>query len=322
MTVGPARLGPARPGPSCWPYLAVVASPDARYAGGRFSQGRLLMDSVSLNASDGHTVACYSWIPGEPKALVQIAHGMGEHARRYDWAAQQLQEQGFAVYANDHRGHGATSGPVQGYMGPDGWNRALADMYELGRFMRSEHPGLSLTLLGHSMGSMLSQQYVTRYGRSIDALVLSGSPGFKQSRLAFLNLWLMKFERWRHGPDGISELMQSSLFGNANAPFDGPDANGYEWLSRDDEQVATYIADPQCGFVLSPGSLVDMSHGSELAQDPVCIAQIPADLPVLRLFGGGGSCARRTGGPGSPRECLSSARSQRHHIQALSRWAS
>ena len=243
------------------------------------------MDTFFLSASDGHDVACYSWVPTNPKALVQIAHGMGEHARRYDWVARQLIAEGYAVYANDHRGHGETSGPVLGYMGADGWNRALADMYELGQLARGKHEGLKLILLGHSMGSMLSQQYITRYGCSIDALVLSGSPGFRESKLAFIGLMMMKFERWRHGPDGVSELMQDVIFRKFNTAFDSPGATGYEWLSRDHEEVATYIADAQCGFVLSPGSLIEMYEGSAISQVKSSLLKIPQNLPIY-IFSG------------------------------------
>ena len=139
------------------------------------------METYFLSASDGHQVACYRWLIDSPKAVVQIAHGMGEHAKRYDWVAQTLNAAGYSVYANDHRGHGDTAGPELGYMGADGWNRTLADMYELNREIRSQCPGRPFCLLGHSMGSMLSQQYITRYGHSIDVLALSGSPGFKES---------------------------------------------------------------------------------------------------------------------------------------------
>ena len=243
------------------------------------------MDTFFLSASDGHDVACYSWVPNNPKAVVQIAHGMGEHARRYDWVARQLIAEGYAVYANDHRGHGETSGPVLGYMGADGWNRALADMYELGQLARGKHEGLKLILLGHSMGSMLSQQYITRYGCSIDALVLSGSPGFRESKLAFIGHMMMKFERWRHGPDGTSELMQDVIFRKSNTAFDGPGATGYEWLSRDDKEVAIYIADEQCGFVLSPGSLIEMYEGFAISQIKSSLLKIPQNLPVY-IFSG------------------------------------
>ncbi len=238
---------------------------------------------MTLNASDGQPVACYLWPIDDPKAVIQIAHGMGEHARRYDWVAQQLNAAGYAVYANDHRGHGETAGPVKGYMGVDGWNRALADMYELNLWIKARHAGLRFCLLGHSMGSMLSQQYVTRHGRSIDALVLSGSPGFKQGSI--IGSLILKFERWRQGPDGESEVMQKALFGSANDPFDGPEATGSEWLSRDQEQVMAYVKDEDCGFVLTPGSLVDMNQGSGVSKDPAAIARIPATLPIYVFSG-------------------------------------
>lgn len=243
------------------------------------------METFDLEASDGHRVVCYRWLIDSPRAVVQIAHGMGEHARRYDWVAQQLNAAGFSVLANDHRGHGGTAGPVQGYMGPDGWNRTLADMYELNQVIQNQYADIPLCLLGHSMGSMLSQQYITRYGRTMDVLVLSGSPGFKENRFGFINRWILKFENWRLGPDGTSELMQKALFGSANDPFDGPEATGSEWLSRDQDQVQRYVDDAQCGFVLTPGSLMDMSQGTGVSQTPAAITKIPRTLPMYVFSG-------------------------------------
>lgn len=243
------------------------------------------MESFFFTASDGHEVACYSWLADNPQAVIQIAHGMGEHAKRYDWVGTQLADHGFAVCASDHRGHGKTAGTTAGYMGPDGWNRNLADLYELNQRLRSQHPGLKHCLLGHSMGAMLSQQYITRYGHSIDALVLSGSPGFKDARFSFINGWIMKFEHWRLGPDQPSALMQKAVFGDANKPFDLPGASGYEWLSRDPEQVQQYVEDDDCGFVLTMGSLIDMMQGSGISQNELSIDKIPQELPVYVFSG-------------------------------------
>lgn len=243
------------------------------------------METHTLNASDGAPVTYYSWPTAAPKLVIQIAHGMGEHARRYDWVAQQLNARGYAVFANDHRGHGATGQACLGYMGPDGWNRLLADAYELNQLIRAAHPGVPLVLLGHSMGSMMSQQYITRYGASIDALVLSGSPGFKAKSINPLPRWILAFELWRHGPAAQSEVMQSLLFGSANKPFDGPDATGFEWLSRDTAEVAKYVADPDCGFVISTGSLRDLYAGAAVASNPDAIAGVPRSLPIYVFSG-------------------------------------
>lgn len=64
--------------------------------------------TFSYTSADGTQIASYRWDPaGEPRALrgaVPLTHGMGEHARRYEHVARALNEAGFVVYAQDHRG--------------------------------------------------------------------------------------------------------------------------------------------------------------------------------------------------------------------------
>jgi alpha-beta hydrolase superfamily lysophospholipase len=245
------------------------------------------MEAHTLTVADGHTMHYYRWLPaGEPVASVQIAHGMGEHAARYDWTADHLTAAGFAVYAQDHRGHGLSSSPADyGDMGEDGWNRTISDAHELTGLIRSNHPGLPHALVGHSMGSMLSQQYLYRFGGELDAAVLSGSPGLGGAFSLWLSHTIARFESWRHGPAGHSDLLQNLLFGKSNEPFDGPDATGFEWLSRDEAQVRRYVDDPACGFVLRSGSIVNLMAGAREARKKSHIAGIPAELPVYVFSG-------------------------------------
>ena len=244
------------------------------------------MQKFELLGRDEFQVACYEWLPDTPKAIVVIAHGMGEHAQRYDWAANELVAADYAVFAKDHRGHGDTTHAGPGDMGADGWSGTLDDIHELvveaRRRMGTELP---LILFGHSMGAMLSQQYVTHYGQSIDALVLSGSPGIKPRSAGWIMKGLVSIEKWRHGAGAHSEFLQERLFGNANEPFDSEAATGYEWLSRDPQEVQKYVVDEGCGFVLSCGSLLDMARGSAAARSKRALAEIPKDLPVY-IFSG------------------------------------
>ena len=119
---------------------------------------------------------------------------MGEHAARYDWTAQKLNEAGYQVTANDHRGHGRTADTL-GDFGEDGWNRAIEDLHEILQQLKMNHPGIPLILFGHSMGSMMSQQYITRHDGTIDAVVLSGSPGAGNRFLTWLLHTITRFER-------------------------------------------------------------------------------------------------------------------------------
>jgi alpha-beta hydrolase superfamily lysophospholipase len=243
------------------------------------------VESFALRASDGADVACYRWLQEDARAVVHIAHGMGEHAKRYDAVALALNDAGYCVYANDHRGHGVTGQSQLGCMGGDGWNRVLADAYEINRYIASEHADVPIILLGHSMGSMMSQLYITRYGDSIDALALSGSPGFKAPFGAWLSRTIARFERWRLGADQSSDLMQNMLFGGSNKPFDAPGATGFEWLSRDPDEVQKYVDDDACGFVLTTGSLMDLFEGSAKNMQADVLANIPKELPIYVFSG-------------------------------------
>lgn len=248
-------------------------------------------ETIDFLASDGAVVQLYRWgAAGAARAanrgVVLIAHGMGEHAGRYQALAEALVHAGYRVYANDHRGHGATAEPgLDGWMGEDGWNRAIADAGEIAAHIRRQEPGMPLVLLGHSMGSMLAQQFLYRNGELLDAAILCGTPGINGLLQNWLIHALARFERRRRGPKAHSLLLQKMIFGDANAAFDGPDATGYEWLSRDHAKVSAYVQDPRCGFVLRAGSLCDLFAGAREARRRSSIAGIPSHLPVLVING-------------------------------------
>lgn len=246
-----------------------------------------MSESFALNSTDGTRLHVYRWLPQGPvRATIQIAHGMGEHAARYAATAQALTAAGYAVYANDHRGHGRTANPGGlGWLGDDGWNRVVADAAALTDHVRGQHSGVPHVLLGHSMGAMLAQQYLYRYGARLDAAVLSGSPGVAGRFQSWLSHTLARIERWRLGADAESAFLQRLLFGKANDAFAGPSASGFEWLSRDAAQVRAYVDDPLCGFVLRAGSLCDLFAGARQAGHMENVLQIPRHLPVLVFSG-------------------------------------
>ena len=246
------------------------------------------MNYKTLQMTDGHQLPYYEWQPSRsPTATVQIAHGMGEHAGRYQAIANALIQEGFAVYANDHRGHGlAIKEELSGYMGVDGWDRTVSDMHEFAKEINARHSGIPHILFGHSMGSMLSQQYLTQFADTLDAAILSGSPGFSARVQLLISRAIAKVEGWRLGKENSSDLLDSLVFGKANNKFNSPTANGFEWLSRDSQAVNKYLQDPLCGFVLSTGSLGDMFRGVSNSAKKKNIQKIPKNLP-LYIFSGG-----------------------------------
>ncbi len=128
-------------------------------------------------AGDGQQITAYRWDPpGTPRAAVQVTHGMGEHALRYEDFAQALNGHGLIVYAQDHRGHGATAGDgVLGDLGEGGWPGLVDDIGLLTAEIRAQHPSLRVILLGHSMGSFAVQQYLLDHSADVDGVILTGT---------------------------------------------------------------------------------------------------------------------------------------------------
>jgi alpha-beta hydrolase superfamily lysophospholipase len=223
--------------------------------------------TFSYTSADGTKIAAYRWDPaGEPRAVVQLTHGMGEHAQRYEHVAKALNDAGYVVYAQDHRGHGASADPeALGDLGKGGWAGLVDDVGLLSAKIRSDHPGLPLILLGHSMGSFAVQQYLFDHSADADAVVLTGT--------AAIDLL-----------EGALDLDQPIDLSAFNAPFQ-PSRTDYDWLSRDEAMVDAYVADPRCGFGIDTASGKAMFVGARRGADPAQVAAIRPDLPLYIAVG-------------------------------------
>ena len=136
---------------------------------------------ITFKGSDNKQIHAYKWLPKTAiKGVLQVAHGMAEHALRYEGFAKYLNAQGYALYANDHRGHGKTAGSIEnlGYFADkNGWALVVEDMYLLTQEIKKEQPNIPVFLLGHSMGSFLSRDYIGKYGKELNGVILSATAG-------------------------------------------------------------------------------------------------------------------------------------------------
>jgi alpha-beta hydrolase superfamily lysophospholipase len=231
---------------------------------------------------DGTRLFLRRWLPDTPAAggrdvlgVVEIAHGMGEHSARYARLAEALTRAGWATYAHDQRGHGRTAlGEVGsgasgmgalGDLGPAGWDGLVGDLVSLDEHLRTEHPGVPLVLLGHSMGSFAAQQFALDHSRDIDGLVLSGTTAVDVAASVL-------------DPDAGSDLAA------LNAGFE-PARTDFDWLSRDEAEVDLYVADPLCGFGLDPAGTRSLIAAAPRLADPAALAGIRSDLPIYLVAG-------------------------------------
>ncbi|MFD5226267.1 alpha/beta fold hydrolase [Microbacterium sp. NPDC058342] len=198
---------------------------------------------------------------GEARGVVQLLHGVGEHAGRYGALIDALTGAGFHVYADDHRGHGRTGirqhgDPARlGRLGAGGLRAAVAACAQLTGIIRAEHPDLPLVLIGHSWGSFLAQKLLSANAQTYDAVVLSGSAHLTPADLNAAPL---------------------------NARWKGPDADGLEWLSRDPAVWQAFHDDP----LTTETPLLRLFGPIEAARlygRPR--RDLPRDVPVLLMVG-------------------------------------
>ena len=223
-----------------------------------------------------------SWVGEEPRAVLELVHGMAEHSGRYDHFARFLAERGFAVYANDHAGHGM-SARKQGYFAArDGWACVVRDLDALMDQAAKEHPGLPLLLMGHSMGSFLSLSYLARFGQRLAGCVLCGTmgenPGVKPGKaLAGLQCRL-------RGPQSPGRLLDKIATGSYNSRIKNP-VNKAAWLSTVDQVCIDFEADAMCGFPFTASGYLDLFTGLEEIRAPQWAGRGPKGLPVFLIAG-------------------------------------
>tara|TARA_R110002167_G_scaffold84568_10_gene229936 strand:+ start:91 stop:1026 length:936 start_codon:yes stop_codon:yes gene_type:complete len=238
---------------------------------------------------DNETIFYYKWpsIKNKPvKGIVQIAHGVGEHAGRYQSIATKLQNEGFVVYANDHRIHGQSvkNHDYLGYYdGDDYFLDAVNDMRQLTEIIKKEHPKKKIILFGHSMGSLLSREYVTIYGDDIQALILSGTASFMKG-LGSVGLFSAKILGQINGKYRSNELLKNLFFTQFNKKFK-PNRTNVDWISSDEHQVDLFEADPLRIEDFSLSVFRDILKGTKKVNETKAFENTPKELPIL-IFSG------------------------------------
>jgi len=241
----------------------------------------------TLVLPDGSRAWLYAWLPATPpKAVVQIAHGMAEHAGRYARLAAKLNAAGYAVYAQDLPGHGRTAASIAalGHVADHGsWPLMLSAVNGVRAYIEQMHPGLPLVLFGHSMGSFIAQQHLVEHGAGLAAAVLSGTSG-SLGALRAVGLALNRTQVRLFGPEHRSALTEALTFKAFNGAFK-PNRTACDWLSRDTAEVDAYVADPYCGFRCSAALWAGLLQAGGSLLDAQRLARIPKALPVLLVSG-------------------------------------
>jgi alpha-beta hydrolase superfamily lysophospholipase len=184
-----------------------------------------------------------------PRGVVQINHGLAEHAARYARFAKALSAAGWHVYAHDHRGHGFTKAPdapLGRFSEKQGGEKVLDDVLTVRRHASAAHPGLPLVIFGHSMGGLIAMNSALRDPGNLAGAAIWNC-NFSAGALGALAKLILAGERMFLGSDVPSQILPKLTFGDwAKKESDGRTA--FDWLSRDHGEVDKYVADPLCGW--------------------------------------------------------------------------
>lgn len=235
------------------------------------------------------------WTPeGEPRAIVQIIHGIAEFVERYDDFANYLNRYGILVVAEDHMGHGqSVNGEgILGYF-HGGWFAAVEDSMQLMQDTKEAFPDLPYILFGHSMGSFMARTILCKYPDcGLSGAVICGTgwqPSFALPALIKVMDGICKKSETKP-----NEMLQKMIFGSYNKKVEHP-RTAYDWLTRDSRIVDDYIAHPLCGFTASAGLLRDMVKGIYFIEQKENLEKMNKELPVFFIAGGDdpvGSCGK------------------------------
>ncbi|WP_256751069.1 alpha/beta fold hydrolase [Mesorhizobium sp. Mes31] len=223
---------------------------------------------------------------GRPRAVVQINHGLAEHAARYARFADFLGERGFHVYAHDHRGHGETrapDAPLGRFADKDGPAKVIADVDAIHDLIASEQPNLPVILFGHSMGASVALNFLLRHSARVHAAAIWNG-NFSAGLLGQVALGILAWERFRLGSDVPSRILPKLTF-QAWGKAVPNHRTLFDWLSRDEAEVAKYIADPLCGWDASVSMWRDVVGMALNGGKDVGFAGMRRNLPVSIVGG-------------------------------------
>ena len=210
-------------------------------------------------------------------------HGMCEYKERYEGFIDYLTQNGYIVFAHDHRGHGGsvTANENLGYFGDKKGEAIVDDAALVTDEIRRLYPGLSVTLFGHSMGSLVVRAYIQKYEEKIDKLIVCGSPS--KNSLAGFGLMLNGVISAFRGKKYRSRLMANASTGGGDGKFPGEGKNA--WLTRDKTVVEKYNADEKCNFVFSCNGFSNLLHLVKNAYKKKKYPAKHSDLPIFFMAG-------------------------------------
>lgn len=231
----------------------------------------------------------YGWIyvpAAEPKGIVQIVHGFGEHSRRYLHMIVKFMDAGYIVAADDHVGHGKTAleNDTWGDWGDKGFRTMMEDEHKLKELVCEKYQDLPYFLFGHSMGSFIVRDYAAKYGDELAGITICGTAGvFRGAQEAEK----MLEEAVEDGKGKCSNAEYGAALMGWMCERCGNISIGNEWICADPYVQKDHAEDPFDAFT-KPTNNQSMYYFTQMMTaitGPKWAEKVPAYLPIYNIGG-------------------------------------
>ncbi len=252
-----------------------------------------IMKELSFLGNDGVKIYYDKYECSEAVGVIQIIHGSIEHGKRYQHFAEFLQANGFTVYVADLRGHGRSIGKKLNYLSDngDGWNLFVEETRTLTDIIKKENEHKKIFIFGHSMGSFVLRDYLSKYSELVDGAILSGTGSTSPIMSKILQL-VIKLEIRKHGTEKYSEKLHKLIYGTLDKKAAKMGVSSF--ISRDEAVINKYNDDPLCGETITIDYANEMAKGVLYIESKECFKGMN-DIPLLVFSGekdpvGGTNC--------------------------------
>lgn len=240
------------------------------------------INGTFLSSNEKSQTAYYIFEPDSPRAVIQLSHGMCEYVERYSEHAEYFCSQGFVFAGNDHIGHGKTAQSEDKLGFIERSSDLTDDLAKFTDILKERYPDLPIFLLGHSMGSFVLRDYMTKYREKISGAILSGTAG--QGDPTALGKLLASLLAKIYGPYHRSHLLFSMSLGSYSKKF-GKNAPAEAWISSDSAVCEKYRNDRLCNFVFTVCGYRVLFDVLGRVSKKAWARHVPTDLPILIVSG-------------------------------------
>lgn len=254
------------------------------------------MRAHKLLTYDNYPLSIHIFDIENPKAIVQIVHGMEEHQERYENFAHFLNQNGYCVLTTDLRGHGNTAKTLGHFDNKKGYDKLVNDQIKIRELIETLYPDCPVFLFSHSMGTIISRVLLQSQSKKYNKVVFSGYPNYRAG--AYFGLLCSSIIKMIKGPTYKSKLLQNLSVGVFNKAITNPSTD-VDWICHNTDTVKSYIDDPFCGIGFTCSAFNDLYHLVIMMHQPMEYKNVNENISLLMLRGLDDPC---TGGSKGARD--------------------